>query len=422
MALFSKKKTFPVLKGEITTEDEILGYLDELQRQRTPIEISIKGKVWRSEIHFIDDKARTIGIQNQKGMSEYQEKNVIVGFAMDNSWFVFASVLELKKGKLVLGIPLAIKHQERRKSPRTRFTHREEVSVTVLQDFGVGIGVFGKAVDISVGGLCVRATRALRLEDESEIRPNEHMYKKGQTLAIVKVSGIKGIPEFEVSGVVNRITGGPGNCMVVIEFHKLKSELKIAIEHFIKPRSMPFSLKRRSRKKRLEFEARRKKEMEAEKEAEEARKKEVQQETQEKKVEDAATLKDQLFKSLQQKKSANQKKILSFGDEFLPLLKDIEKNSGLNWTHLDDPKTIPGHLKLNPIQHFLISSAFNEKTMLVFLKKIYQLGLLKNTKVSLVLKEDLPVRERMAFNNLGIKIILLDPEETPDQVIKKITT
>lgn len=237
----------------LTTEDEILGYLDEVFRKRIPIEINIKGRKSGTDILYLDEKNKIIRIQADTFSNAPHGIDALVGFALDRTWWTFQSKYVLVGDKPHILVPKVIKHSERRNHARTAFTAREQVKVTVLEGMGSGNGVFGMATDIGTGGLCMTIEKAMKLNNEKEIAPTEELFAKGTKLSFVKINRIPGCPLIEINGIVNRVYRD-GKWRLAIEFEKVPKNAKTAIERFVMGRVLEFKPIRRSKKRREERE------------------------------------------------------------------------------------------------------------------------------------------------------------------------
>jgi len=254
MSLFSfKNKPKSREEGVLSDPSEVFAYLDEVVKKKLTVTLTTPTRQLPCQIFFLEEKNGVMRAQGDGLSSFLKGKTVTGGFSLDRSWFTFkAQVLE-KDGKSFLTIPKDIRHSERRKDPRTSFSAREQVKVTILENLGSGSGVFGHAVDVSKGGLCLSIDRAMILNNEKEISPGPGLYKKGCPLMLVKVNKIPGCAPFECQGTALRVYKD-GKWRMAIEFKKLPSAALTQIDKFVSSRSIPFKLVKRSRIKREEQE------------------------------------------------------------------------------------------------------------------------------------------------------------------------
>lgn len=255
MPIFSRKKS-KSSEATINTEDEVMGYIDELYRKRVPISISLKKKWVHSDILFFDEKNKLIRIQQDLLPAMANGTDLTVGFALDRTWWTFKTKYATVNDKPHLLVPKGISHTERRRNLRCSFTAREQVKVTVLEGLGSGNGVFGMAVDISTGGIALTIEKAMYLANEREIPPNESLFKPGTKLALVKINRIPGCQLMELSGIAKRVWRD-GRWRLAIEFTNLSKKDYAAITRFIEPRTLEFKPVKRSKKRREEMDERR---------------------------------------------------------------------------------------------------------------------------------------------------------------------
>lgn len=249
MALFSfKSKTKVRGEGCISDSLEVLAYLDEIVKRKLAVTISTATREISGQIFFLEEKENLMRTQAEGLAAFLKGKKVQVGFSLDRSWFTFSATVHVKEGKAYLSIPDEIQHNERRKSPRTSFSAREQVKITILEGLGSGNGVFGNAIDVSSGGICLNIDKAMVLSSQKEIGPGPALYKQGCPLMLIKINKIPGCPPFECEGKVLRVFKD-GKWKIAVEFKKMPTIHMSQIEKFIQSRSIPFKLIRRKRSK-----------------------------------------------------------------------------------------------------------------------------------------------------------------------------
>lgn len=257
MPLFSRKKAKPKdVAGVITELDEILGYLDEVYRKRLPLVYTHNRKTYETDILMMESKHKALRIQQGSSSRIPHDANVTVGFALDKTWWTFKSKFQLIDNKPYIAIPQVIKHNERRQAPRTAFSPREQVKVTVLSLSG-GHGVFGMAKDISSDGMCMYIDKAMKVSGEKEIPPSPDIFKPGSKLEMVKLNRVPGCPLLEIQGVAKRVYQDGRKWCFAFQFAKLSKAHETMIAKFIEPRVLEFRYTKRSLKKRQEMDAER---------------------------------------------------------------------------------------------------------------------------------------------------------------------
>lgn len=433
MALFSKKQKPSIPGVEINTEDEILGYLDDVQRNRLSLTILGKGINLSTPIYDVDGKGKLIKVRNDSTMDENEGKPVKCGFPMDRTFYVFSSKIVMRGDRPFLELPSQILRKERRKGVRTNLSKREGVKVTALQSLGAGIGVLGMASDVSISGVCLIVDRAMNLGNERDIAIGRNMFEPGTELMVVKVNRIPGVPVFDTQGVVKRVfPAGVGQWRVALEFGKLPGKNKSLIEHFVKTRTPAFRPTPRSRKRRMEMDAARKAEEQeqAAEAAEAATETAAETAVNEEPPEDTGSKMkllevdpgyepppepedDDVLSEVELEPEAEPpgESLVSLGTVLDEQLAFLETDSDLDWIHVDNPVRIMRKLNERHPRFLLLPWQFNDQSMVDFLQKIHSMGVLKSVEVILFHNGDLPPREIVKSKMLGIKHILQYPLE-----------
>jgi len=439
VALFGKKeKSLADLPGMIHEEDEVLGYLDEVVRQRIPLTIRTKEKRWECSPYSWEIKQRVIRIEDAPGLLEFQDKPVQCGFSLDNSWYIFASKLIVSGGKPYILFPAGIQHKERRKKPRISLSTREGVKVTMLQGFGAGVGITGTGVEISEDAICVAIERALMLENERKLPLNRELLAAGTAMAIVKVSGLPGVPTFQVEGEVLRIIQ-QGGCKIAILLKKLPGKFQQAISNMVADRYMPHRPVRRSFKRRQEIELERQKEKESpgqtpDKTLEKEKPgnsapitlpprgekvtfaKEVEAHPMDSLAPTPRTTAPAPQPQQQPQPKTHGQILLSIGDELKQALAFLANLPKYRWVHVDNPLKIIKTLNEAKPTFLLSPHMLKRQSMLDYLEKIASMGVLGNVQIVLFAQEKLPPKEIIRCRMLGIQNILILPLESQLQL------
>jgi hypothetical protein len=437
LALFGKKqKDFSGVPGVIFEEDEILGYFDELFRQRLPVTIRTKESQWECNLYFIDVKNKLLRVEDSLGLKENQNKPVQCGFSLDRSWFLFQSKLIFFDDKPHLIMPAAIKHHDRRKSPRGSISPRENVRVSVLQSLGAGVGISGLASDASVGGISLVIERAIKMENEQKLTVHRDLLPKGTELMIVKVNRIPGVPPFEVPGILNRFFRQK-EWKMAIEFPKIPGPIKAAIEKFVESRYIPFRPVKRSYQRRQE--------MERERERENA----APQEKQSQEIFQDAQLNPENFQDaeLNPEKLQARASVLNIpdvpetsisipdfneepGEEFpaeeetfpseieqprQPMVLSIGEELKEALAFLENTMRILKFLRERKSGFLLLPPEYKEQSMLEYLEKISSMGVLTDVVIIVLSKEQISPKDMIKCRMLGIQHIL--PLQSSDQVL-----
>ncbi len=478
MGLFSKKskQISADEPGVIGTEDEVLGFFDELFRQRLPITIRNKEKKrWICNIYSLDVDNKVMRIEDSPGLLENNNMPIQGGFALDRVWFLFQTRLIVHGGKPYLRLPTLVKQGERRKAPRVTLPTRDKVAVSILESLGKGVGLTGYGVDISTDGMCLVIDRAIRLDNEQKLSVHSELLKRGTHLMIVKVKGIPGVPQFEAEGIVNRISG-PGTWKLAIQFAKIPGSAKGALESFVSSRYNPPQPIRRSFKKRQEMQAK----------MEESRDKEPVSKSSEPIREIPRDSKGQIkfvkddFGPRSDQESENEVKVsqspteykpsrsflsstlapppppplasdpkdeppaqvelepliqleplepqeplkpilLSLGEELRDVLDFFKEATQYDWIHVDSPMRFLKYLNERKTSHLLLPIEYKGQSMLEYLEKINNMGVLKDVDIIVFSTEPVSPRDIIKCKILGIEHRFILPLESPKEILDIIS-
>ncbi|MGE5343684.1 MAG: hypothetical protein ACM3SY_19620 [Candidatus Omnitrophota bacterium] len=479
MGIFTKK-TKDTIEGPdiIGTEDEILGTLDEVFKQRIALTVRTKEKRWICNIYSLDIAKRVMRIEESHGITDCNNEPVQCGFALDRAWFVFQSKIVLSSdNKPHLLIPRAIKQMERRKNNRGTFSLREKVSVSILESLGRGVGLTGTAVDISTDGLCLVIDRAIRMENEQKLGIHSGLLDRGTSLAIIKVKGIPGVPSFEAEGIVNRISG-PGSWKLAVQFTKLPGSIRSAIEKFVSSRFIAPTLMRRSYQRKMEMQKKREEQRDPEPEKPKKDLPPAQQggaRSSIKFVDENVSLSELTpspkakpqpapappapplkpwktpdFKApaespesiasdptekTEKTEAADQPQppappakdeslkpvLLSLGDALKDALTFLSDVSEYDWIHIDSPMRIIKCLNERKTGYLMLPVSYKNQSMVEYLEKITHMGVLKEVNVLLFLSEPISPRDMVKCRILGIQHFIILPLEGSDQILDIIS-
>ncbi|MCP4147962.1 MAG: hypothetical protein GY757_09440 [bacterium] len=426
MALFARKKKKS--GNGICTDDEILGFLDEVIRYRTALTIISKNDQIQSYLYEIDEKNKVLKVQDDPTLDDLMGKSVRAGFAMDSTFYMFSSKIVEHNGRPYLTMPDEILRKERRTSPRTNFSPRERIKVGCLQGLGTGVGVTGFATDVSTNGICLAIERAIILKNEREVQPSHQLLPKGMEMVIIKVNKLPGIPVFDTSGKVNRVFM-KGGWKLAIEFPKLQGKIESQIKRLLEERAPKFKPVRRSRKKRQEMDAARKKEAEernneaAAGAADADAPAPVEQVERKPKVsfspmEPVASKTESAQAAAPSAAPADHKdSLIILGNVLDKELAFLNDNIDLQTVHVDNPMRIVKSLNEKHPRFLLLPLLFNEQSMMDYLQKINSMGVLSGVEIILFYEGEMPMRELVKSKMLGIKNTLKLPLENQESLL-----
>ena len=391
MGFFSRKSKPKASNGFFINEyDEILGYMDEVTRKRISVTFVYKHKNNYTDILMIEHKHKALRIQMGRGARIPNGAEVMAGFALDKTWWAFKTKFVLIDDKPHLLIPQLVKHSERRKKPRTNFSVREQVKVTVLEGLGTGNGVFGLAKEVSITGMSLTIEKAMKLSNEKEIPPTPTLFQSGKKLALVKINKIPGTTLIETTGIAKRVDRD-GKWYFAFQFDSLSKPHEMMINRFIEPRILDFKPTRRSYKKRQEMEqARNAAPPPSAQKAPEplAAEKSCQSKT--------LVVGNELMKSLAYLK-----------EESIDLLPGLTPVSIIKILTEDQPKNM------------VCAETFKGRSIVEMLERVENMGILKNVNV-VVCAGDLQAKDRVKLKMMNVTHIHTGPLDDKDAIVAQL--
>lgn len=244
MIFFRKRVEKELAPEDAVQGDEILAWLDELVRLKAPISLLGNSGRYETSLATLDEKG---GRARLLGALPSQARDVSrAGFALDRMWWMFGTQITQEQGKFFLTLPQSLVRKERRAEPRTSFSRREEVKVTILQGLGSGVGILGSALTISAHGLSVFIKNAMNLADEKPIQPHPGLLGPGTDLMLVRLQGLPGLAQFEGTGKVVRLARDNGMKLALLT--KFEEGHTQAITRFVEGRQVEYRRTRRMRR------------------------------------------------------------------------------------------------------------------------------------------------------------------------------
>lgn len=221
----------PVLRDRPT----ILAYIEELIRIRTPVQI------WMRKGDLAPAMARVDLLREEEGIMVLTLQRSIPGditppSAMEMIFMIdgmrFRTQIRFKARdsymKACFQIPEVIRHAERRCKLRTRFSHRERASATVLEGFFDGTGATGGLVNLSMEGLCMKIERAISIREDRKLPVNSEIFPVGRSLPIVRIQNLPHTPVIECGATVAHISSTPAGVLMGLRLECLgESEQQI---------------------------------------------------------------------------------------------------------------------------------------------------------------------------------------------------
>ena len=418
-ALFRKKVQAP--EGAIQGQDEVLGWLDEMIRQRVVVELHQGGKVFRVMLDEAEDPG--ILFRERSGGLGPSGGGYKAFFPMDGGWYGFAGSVSNGKEGLRLSLPDFIQRVERRGQARTVLSGRESGTVSILEQLGKGVGVLGDLVNLSATGICLNIKRVLVLETEKEIAAHAQIYKPGQALALVRIKGVPNLPMLETEGRFVWAARQPGGWRMAVALPNMDKKARACVERFVQPRIGDTDPVRRSRQRRREMEARRR-EMGGEGEVSPSSlAADPETSPGQAPVEAAsAPLEGEagaygLGASVRPEEPREQAQaasvILAFGDGLVEDEMPAVSDWGYQLMLATSPLEISRVLRENNPRDILCSLQFKGQETLPLLEKLNQMNLLEGVRIHLLADQGLNGVQVIKCRMLGIRSVLAGPLEEP---------
>jgi CheY-like chemotaxis protein len=230
MAIFGQKK-------QRQGSDQVLAYLEEAQRLRTPITLQgPKGREVQATLSLVAEDRVTLALQGPLLMDKGAEVGLL--FVLDGLRIKApTTLLEVKPGSAVVEQPERLVLAERRKKPRARLNAREGATATALTGLFDGVGVSGPIENISEGGLRIRVERAMDVKTQRKMHMGPNLFSVGQALMLVKLSKLPKCPPIELSGTVAYLEADSGGLCIGIAFEAGKEGLLAPIRSLVASRA-----------------------------------------------------------------------------------------------------------------------------------------------------------------------------------------
>ncbi len=390
MALFFKKKV-SAPANSIKSEDEILGYMDDVLSNRSILTVKYGKESAECRPYSLEDSKKLLLIENVGRVSGFNGKTVSCGFALEGFYFGFKTELNMIDGRPALKFPDFIEVSERRKEDRTALISRESPQVSVLEEFGGGIGITGELINIGAGGICLKVVRVMDIRAEKEISASRANLPKGHKLMLVRVKSFGGVHSFDASGEVVWSSYGK----LGIKFTSIPSGNKKEVKRFVESRKHDKTPVKRSRQKKEEMKKLREQEASI----------------------SAENLKSEAQKPAPKPKVPKPATIISLGKELGEAIAFIKKIPQYKWINCETPIELSEHLKQDHGKSILmVQHNINGKNMLGLLKKLYSMDLLHHEKILFFSSTGIQREDIAVCKLVGIKDVLELPLKNIDKV------
>lgn len=220
---------------ELFDRQQILAYLEELGRLRTPCQLRFRSDDIAPatvRVELVSEEAETFTVSLSRALPPDIEAHPSLEFTfpLDKGRFRCSVHYHQRGGYLqaVLGLPLRVKLAERRKQPRARFGPRERASVTLLESLGRGVGASGKVRDLSMNGLSMRVEKMISIGDDRRIPPSLGHFQSGQRFLLVRINDLPRAPMLECGGCLAHAVSTPEGIVLGLQFEGVGAlELRI---------------------------------------------------------------------------------------------------------------------------------------------------------------------------------------------------
>lgn len=121
-------------------------------------------------------------------------------------------------------VPTQLTLCDRRRHKRHPFRPRERVDVLAQDGAVPGHGLTGPLSNLSLGGLCLRVDRIVRLDSGLRIPPSTAFFERGRALPLLRILNLPKVPLLEARGSIAHAQEIDGQVLVGIEFGDLSPE------------------------------------------------------------------------------------------------------------------------------------------------------------------------------------------------------
>lgn len=205
--------------------DQILAWLEDLQRNDAPLEIKFERAdllPLAASVVKVDEEGGsfTLGLRRPPTGIPAAGRLASVAFPMDGLRFQTEAAYQ-GRGRYLeyrFALPTAIRFAERRDSFRVRFRTREHYQAIVLEDILGGVGLMGRLVDLAMGGCALQVERAMRVQSSQRLALDQDLLSPGAPVALVRLGDLPKLPMLEFSGRVSHFHRGHQGLILGVAF------------------------------------------------------------------------------------------------------------------------------------------------------------------------------------------------------------
>ncbi|HJV21078.1 MAG TPA: response regulator [Holophagaceae bacterium] len=220
----------PEREPSLRDREQILAWLEELARVRTPLALRVKeddpfGSSVKVELVSEEKEAFTLSFLHQPPGDWKPGQVVHLSFPLDGQRFRTEVKFQGLGGYLQreFRLPEAIYHAERRGLMRTRFSKRERPTVAVLEELFQGLGLSGPILNLSMGGLAFRVDRAMDIKHDRRISVKGDLLGAGRQVALIRIQDLPHTPTLECGATIAHFNAVPEGVVAGLTFEGMGS-------------------------------------------------------------------------------------------------------------------------------------------------------------------------------------------------------
>jgi CheY-like chemotaxis protein len=241
-------------KDPANASEQVLAYLEEAQRARTPFTLTGPRKTEATAaIQSIDESQGLVSFQVagpwtvEKG-ARLQLTFIVDGVRVGGT----CTVAEARANLVTAGLPEALELRERRGQPRARLNPKEGTTLTALTGLFEGVGINGNVENLSEGGARIRVEKAMSLKGEKRLPLGTGLVPAGQPFMLIKLNKApKCVAVMELEGRAVFLDTGGGGLAMGIAFDKLRPDHASALRSLVASRTtaIPSALPQKARRR-----------------------------------------------------------------------------------------------------------------------------------------------------------------------------
>jgi CheY-like chemotaxis protein len=218
----------------------VLAYLEDAQRSRASFTlVGARKAEAAATIQAIDEAEGVVTFQTQL----HTEKGARIEFfflAESLRLGGAATVVDLRPGLVLAGLPEALELKERRSQPRARLNPKEGTTLTALTGLFDGVGINGVVENLSEGGARIRVEKAMNLKGEKRLPLGSALVPPGQPFMMIKLNKApKCQAVMELTGRAVFLDGSAGGLCMGIAFDSLRTDQAAALRGLVASRTSP---------------------------------------------------------------------------------------------------------------------------------------------------------------------------------------